>query len=145
MMQARTAFRLAMLDNGYWPLLNDCKKAIVTGWPKRRPDRDEVLSWDRSALASTGMKIDGDLAVIDADIADAGLVAALAAALDERFPALFRNGLVRHTGGSKDASMSRSGGSPRAAGTAAAMIRTILRWPSTWWSASARSGRGSSP
>ena len=32
-MQARTAFRLAMLANGYWPLLNDCKRSIETGWP----------------------------------------------------------------------------------------------------------------
>ena len=35
-MQERTAFRLAMLANGYQPLLNDCKRAIETGWPTRR-------------------------------------------------------------------------------------------------------------
>ena len=73
-MQERTAFRLAMLANGYWPLLNDCKKAIETGWPKRRVDEAEVLSWDRSALLSTGLKLDGDLAVIDVDVSDAALV-----------------------------------------------------------------------
>ncbi|HMF28095.1 MAG TPA: hypothetical protein VKE42_04945 [Candidatus Cybelea sp.] len=70
-MQPRTAFRLAMLDNGYWPLLNDCKQPIEKGWQKKRPDRADVLAWDRSAFASTGMKIDGDLAVIDADRGDA--------------------------------------------------------------------------
>ena len=67
-MQDATFFRLAMWKNGYWPLLNDCKKAIETGWPKRRVDEAEILSWDRSALTSTGLKLDGDLAVIDVDV-----------------------------------------------------------------------------
>ena len=106
-MQERTAFRLAMLANGYWPLLNDCKKAIETGWPKRRVDEAEMLSWDRSALTSTGLKLDGDLAVIDVDVSDAGLVDALAGALDKRFPELFAHGLVRHAGGPKEAWIAR--------------------------------------
>jgi hypothetical protein len=106
-MQARTAFRLAMLRNDFQPLLNDCKRSIEKGWPARVVNEDEILSWDRSALASTGMKIDGDLAVIDADVADANLVAALADALDQRFPALFRDGLVRHAGGVKEAWIAR--------------------------------------
>ena len=33
-----------------------------------------MLAWDRSALTSTGLKIDGDLAVIDVDVKDAALV-----------------------------------------------------------------------
>jgi len=102
-MRARTAFRLAMLENGYWPLLNDCKQPIEKGWQRKRPDRTEVLSWDRSAFASTGMKIDGDLAVIDPDICEAALIDALAAALDKRYPELFARGLVRHAGGVKEA------------------------------------------
>jgi hypothetical protein len=102
-MQECTAFRLAMLKNGYWPLLNACKRSIEKGWPRKKPDEAEVLSWDRSILRSTGMKIDGDFAVIDADIPDAGLVEALANALDERYPELFRRGLVRHAGGPKEA------------------------------------------
>ena len=44
-MQARTAFRLAMLRNGFWPLLNDCKRSIEPGWPIKIPDETEVLSW----------------------------------------------------------------------------------------------------
>ena len=106
-MQERTAFRLAMLANGYWPLLNDCKKAIERGWPKRRPDEAEILSWDRSALLSTGLKLDGDLAVIDVDVSEAALVEALAGALDKRFPELFARGLVRHAGGAKEAWIAR--------------------------------------
>jgi hypothetical protein len=82
-MQERTAFRLAMLENGYWPLLNDCKRSIEKGWPKKRPDGAEVLSWDRSILASTGLKLDDDLAVIDADVTNADLVGALARARPE--------------------------------------------------------------
>jgi hypothetical protein len=106
-MQARTAFRLAMLRNGFQPLLNDCKRPIEKGWPKHTVDEAEVLSWDRSALASTGLKLDDDLAVIDVDIADAELVKALADALGKRFPALFEHGLVRHAGGPKEAWIAR--------------------------------------
>ena len=79
-----------MLRNGYQPLLNDCKRSIETGWPRRVVDEAEVLSWDRSALTSTGLKLDGDLAVIDVDVKDAGLVGALADALDARFPRAVR-------------------------------------------------------
>src|SRR5262249_3367438 len=107
LMQARTAFRLAMLANGFQPLLNDCKRPIEKGWPKKIVDEAEVRSWDRSALASTGLKLDGDLAVIDADVADAILVTALADALDERLPELFARGLVRHAGGAKEAWIAR--------------------------------------
>src|SRR5262245_30121287 len=92
----RTAFRLAMLANGYQPLLNDCKRPIEKGWPSKTVDEAEVRSWDRSALTSTGLKIDGDLAVIDVDVSEADLVGALARALDQRFPELFARGLVRH-------------------------------------------------
>ena len=106
-MHARTTFRLAMLANSFQPLLNDCKRSIETGWPTRVVDEAEVLSWDRSALASTGLKIDGDLAVIDVDVADASLVEALADALGKRFPALFERGLVRHAGGPKEAWIAR--------------------------------------
>ena len=106
-MQARTAFRLAMLANGYQPLLNDCKRPIEKGWPARAVDEAEVRSWDRSALASTGMKIDGDLAVIDVDVSEADLVAELAVAFEARFPELFTRGLVRHAGGAKEAWIAR--------------------------------------
>ena len=106
-MQARTAFRLSALKNGFQPLLTDCKRPIEKGWPKRIVDEAEVLSWDRSALLSTGMKIDGDLAVIDADVADASLVKTLADALSKNFPTLFEHGLVRHAGGPKEAWIAR--------------------------------------
>jgi hypothetical protein len=106
-MLARTAFRLAMLANGFQPLLNDCKRPIEKGWPKHTVDQAEVLSWDRSALASTGLKLDGDLAVIDVDVADAKLVETLADALGKSFPTLFEHGLVRHTGGPKEAWIAR--------------------------------------
>jgi hypothetical protein len=106
-MQARTAFRLAMLANGYQPLLNNCKRPIEKGWPKKIVDEAEVLSWDRSALTSTGLRLDSDLAVIDADVADAALVDALAGALGASFPELFARGLVRHAGGPKEAWIAR--------------------------------------
>jgi hypothetical protein len=107
-MHTRTRFRLDMLRNGFQPLLNDCKRSIEKGWPTRIVDAAEVLSWDRSALTSTGLKLDGDLAVIDVDVMDAGLVDTLADALYARFPELFRRGLVRHAGGPKEAWIART-------------------------------------
>jgi len=102
-MQERTRFRLAMLKNSYWPVLNDCKQAKLSSWQEKRPDRDEILSWDRSTYLSTGMKIDDDLAVIDADIREKALINALIDVLDERYPELFVHGLVRHAGEVKQA------------------------------------------
>jgi hypothetical protein len=107
-MHVRTRFRLDMLRNGFQPLLNDCKRSIETGWPTRIVDESEVLSWDRSALASTGLKLDGDLAVIDVDVKDTGLVDTLADALNAQLPELFRRGLVRHAGGPKEAWIART-------------------------------------
>jgi len=107
-MHERTVFRLAMWDNGYWPVLNDCKQAKLSGWQRKRPDRDEISSWDRSTYLSTGMKIDNDLAVIDADIREAALRDALIDALDERYPDLFVHGLVRHAGAVKQAWFGRT-------------------------------------
>jgi hypothetical protein len=106
-MRPCTAFRLAMLANGYQPILTDCKRAIEEGWPTKVVDEAEVLAWDRSALTSTGLKLDGDLAVIDVDVSEAALVGALADALDSRFPELFARGLVRHAGGAKEAWIAR--------------------------------------
>jgi hypothetical protein len=96
-MKAHTAFRLDVRKNGYWPLLNKCKRPVDDNWQRRRPDEAEILSWDRSAFTSTGLKLDGDLAVIDVDVPDAGLVEALASAMNKEYPALLRTGLVRHT------------------------------------------------
>jgi hypothetical protein len=106
-MHARTVFRLAMLANGFQPLLNDCKRSIEEGWPTKIVDESEVLFWDRSALTSTGLKLDGDLAVIDVDVSEAAFVEALAGALNRRFPELFAHGLVRHAGGVKEAWIAR--------------------------------------
>src|SRR5262245_8633657 len=106
-MQARTAYRLAMLRNGFQPLLNDCKRPIEKGWPKKIVDEAEVLAWDRSALESTGLKLDGDLAVIDVDVSEVAFVEKLADALDKSFPELFARGLVRHAGGVKEAWIAR--------------------------------------
>jgi hypothetical protein len=107
-MQECTSFRLAMRRNGYPPLLNKYKRAIGPGpngrdWQKQIVTEAVILSWDRCALPTTGMMIDGDLAVIDVDVTDASLVEKLANAMSERFPALFERGLVRHAGGPKEA------------------------------------------
>jgi hypothetical protein len=46
--------------------------------------------------------------VIDVDVSETALVEALADAMDERFPALFAHGFVRHTGGPKEAWFART-------------------------------------
>src|SRR5262245_28518454 len=106
-MRACTKFRLAMLANNYWPLLNNCKEAVDYGWQKQRPTEAEILEWDRSIYHSTGMKIDDDLAVIDADVMDQVLVEALKDAVAREFPALFVHGIVRHAGQPKEAWFAR--------------------------------------
>jgi hypothetical protein len=102
-MQEHTRFRLAMLQNGFRPTLNDCKRAVEKGWPTKRISENEVLGWDRSLYTSTGMVVDGDLAVVDADIADQPLMDALAAKMQAAYPELFTRGLIRHAGGVKEA------------------------------------------
>ena len=102
-----TAFRLAMLANGFTPLLNDRKRSIEKGWPRQRVTEADVMAWDRSLLATTGLRIDGDLAVIDVDVLEPALVRALAEGMDKSFPELFARGLVRHAGGIKEAWIAR--------------------------------------
>ena len=148
LMQERTAFRLAMLRNGFQPLLNDCKRPIEKGWPTKIVDEAEVLSWDRSALASTGLKLDGDLAVIDVDVSRRGSRRApWRAHSTSGSPSCSPTASCATPAGRRKpgsrASTSRSGGSPRGAGIAAA-IRTIPRCRSIWSNASVRSGHGSS-
>ena len=148
LMHERTAFRLAMLANGYWPLLNECKKAIEPGWPKRRPDEAEILSWDRSALLSTGSEARrrprGDRRRREraGSHRGAGERHRPATSPSSSSTASCATPAGARRPGSR-ASTSPSGGSPRAAGTAAA-IRTIRRCRSISSSASARSGRGNS-
>jgi hypothetical protein len=102
---AYEAYRLPLGDAGEWfpataqRLQAADRKRLAKA--DRRRSRSAVM--DRSALASTGMKIDGDLAAIDVDVADAGLIDALADELGKRFPMLFEHGLVRHAGGTKEA------------------------------------------
>ncbi len=148
LMQERTAFRLAMLANGYWPLLNDCKKAIEQGWPKRRPDEAEILSWDRSALTLDGPEArrrprgDRRRRERGGPGRSAWRAPSTTASRSCSRAAWCATPAGRRKPGSP-ASTSRSGGSPRGAGIAAA-TRTIPRYRSIWSNASARSGPGSS-
>jgi hypothetical protein len=91
-----TDFRLAALRNGFHPRLNNCKVATGKGWPKSPVDEAEIRSWGRSLFDSTGMMVDGDLAVIDIDVDEAPFFAQLRAGLEEKFPELSR-ALVRGT------------------------------------------------
>ena len=62
----------------------------------------DVMAWDRSRLATTGLKIDGDLAVIDVDVLEPALVRALAEGMDKSSPSCSRAAGAprrRHQGG----------------------------------------------
>jgi hypothetical protein len=106
-MHERTRLRLAMLANGYWPTKNKGKRPTEPGWQKQRPDETRILEWDRSIHASTGMKLDHDLAAIDVDVVNEALITALADAVNARYPLLFVRGFVRHAGGPKEAWFAR--------------------------------------
>ena len=106
-MQARTAFRLAMLANGYWPLLNDCKRADRAGLAEqdRRRGRSAVMGPQRADLdrPEARRRSRGDRCRRERG----GFRRRLASALDQSFPELFAHGLVRHAGGAKEAWIAR--------------------------------------
>jgi hypothetical protein len=106
-MKPCTEYRLAMLRNGYRPLLNRCKIPVLDDWPRLVVDEAMVLVWDRSVHLSTGMAFDADLAATDVDVPNAAWVAELADAIDKKYPGLFRRGLVRHAGGIKECWIAR--------------------------------------
>lgn len=64
--------RLQLLDNGYTPIRNRDKRTFMKGWPHAVIDEGEIKRWTRrfSRDKGTGIRVDGELAVIDLDIDD---------------------------------------------------------------------------
>jgi hypothetical protein len=69
-MKERTKLRLKLLANGYVPLLNHGKVTRLDGWPDLEVTEELIRSWDRSRHASTGIRIEGGLGVVDVDVED---------------------------------------------------------------------------
>jgi hypothetical protein len=111
-LKAVTTFRLRMLAHDFWPVLNRCKVPTLPGWQRARPTEAEIISWNRSAHSSTGMKIDRDLIAIDIDADHAQLVAALMSAIGAKYPELLACGFARRSTGAKRALFCRYEGAP---------------------------------
>ena len=95
-----TTHRLTILANGYAPLPNRCKTCLLSGWPRVKVTRDEIIKWsDLAHLPDTGIRVDGDLIVIDVDVDDPVIVRILDRIVAE-FPQLAR-ALVRAGKGQK--------------------------------------------
>ena len=107
-----------------------------------------MLSWDRSALTSTGLKIDGDLAVIDVDVSEADLVDRAGGRPRPALPRAVRarpGAPRRRRQGSLDRARRRAVPAARLAALVSRQRSGRSRGAEASWSnASARSGRGSS-
>lgn len=94
--------RLAVFDNGYVPLPNRCKVCHLPKWQRLVVTPDEIRGWSRlMRLPDTGIRLDGDLLVLDFDV-DADLVQRIFERVFAEVPVL-RRALVRAGKGQKEA------------------------------------------
>lgn len=100
---AQTAFRHAVLDNGYTPLPNHFKLCFLKGWDKVRPTHEMIDEWGRKLVyQATGLRVENGLCALDIDIDDADIVAEIWKRSAAQFPQL-REALVRFGSGAKEA------------------------------------------
>jgi len=70
-METYTETRLRMLANGYTPIPAIDKITTFRGWPTVEVTEQEIESWDRiEGMASSNLRIENGLAVIDFDVPD---------------------------------------------------------------------------
>jgi len=70
-MQETTKLRRQLLANGFTPLPNLDKRCVVPEWPRLPVDDKMIDCWTRMRrFAGTGIRVEGGLAVIDADVND---------------------------------------------------------------------------
>lgn len=105
---AITALRLQLLANGYTPIRNRDKRTFMKGWPQAVVDEGEIARWGRrfSRDKATGIRVEDGLAVIDFDIDDKTVMAAIVNAVLDALPQLEDENvplLVRSGKGSKEA------------------------------------------
>ena len=101
------ALRLRLLENGYSPIRNRDKATYMKDWPSIEITPEVIHSWSRMTRdTATGLRVENGLAAIDIDIDDAGLVEALADAIQDIVPELADEKvpwLVRGSGKAKEA------------------------------------------
>lgn len=71
---AQTRVRLAMLAAGYTPLANKDKMCTLKGWSKLEVDEELIADWSTCGYRATGVRLDGQLVMIDFDIDDADMI-----------------------------------------------------------------------
>jgi hypothetical protein len=99
-MSSMHEIRLRMLRNGYVPLLNRGKRPAHRGWQNMRVDEATIMEWEHSTLPTTGVRVEGGLAVIDIDvtIGDLDLVGPLAARAKDLLPGIDKAPVRRSVG-----------------------------------------------
>lgn len=104
----QTRIRHKLLENGYTPLANKAKDCLLTGWSNLVVDSDMVESWaDKLKYRATGVRIGGGLMMIDFDIDDADMVAAIMDALPDDLWKKLKACPVRFGSGAKEAWFAR--------------------------------------
>lgn len=95
--------RLKLLANGYVPTPNLGKMPLLKGWPTVKVDETVIASWSRrhKRLPDTGIRLEGDLCVIDLDVDDQ-VMEEIVTAIEHALPAL-ASSLLRHGKGYKEA------------------------------------------
>jgi hypothetical protein len=101
--ERQTAFRLAVLENGYTPTPNVDKRCFYEGWSELETTEDMILSWRRKlGFQATGIIVRDGLCAIDVDIDDEEIVNKLWDRATKTYPQL-REALVRFGSGAKEA------------------------------------------
>jgi hypothetical protein len=112
-MSSMHEIRLKMLRNGYVPLLNKGKRPMHRGWQNMRVDEATIMEWQHSTLPTTGVRVEGGLAVVDIDVTtdNADLIEGLARRAETIIlPKILTKGLVRLSTGHKAAWFCRVAG-----------------------------------
>ena len=109
-----TRLRLQLAANGYSPIPNRDKACYFKGWPSVEASEENIMAWSRrhSRDATTGLRVENGLAVIDIDINDEALVNGVLNAVLDLCPQLDREDvpfLIRHGRGFKVAVFVRGG------------------------------------
>jgi hypothetical protein len=103
-----------MFDNGWVPVPCEAKERMLEGWTSMTVDREAIEGWDRRGsphpnLKGTGIRLEGDVFVIDIDVDIPEVYDAIVERLYARWPDFFAEGgaLERTSGGVKTAFFGR--------------------------------------
>ena len=74
LVQEQTTIRTALLKNGYVPLANKDKMCTLKGWSKLEVDAELIATWSGHGYRATGVRLDGQLVMVDFDIDDTAMI-----------------------------------------------------------------------